>query len=148
MKERTITEAARYALQSSCVPLLCGREQQVYRTARRLYRTYGIRSYGILLGATDGLFFFLRKLRNVPYLTVLPTTVTSPALLTETAVRFFDSLMPNAVPVLVDCTEAKQFHTVESDVTLEAHCFLCTPENIDSAPPFSYCFSEHREEKP
>ena len=129
---------AKSAIASSCIPLLCGDERTVYRTARHLYRCYGIRSYALIPKSADRTTWLSRFFSKI-YVRRLPCAFDAPTLLSELAVRFLSSLGANAVPVFVDCTSGGTFDTEAHRDTLTAHCFFVRANSIDTEAPFSYC---------
>lgn len=125
------TEDVRSTIRYSCVPLLCGSGKAVRQTARLLRRLYGVSSYALLV---DGL-----RLPLPPGLRYIRTHCRTPRLLADISVRFFESLDPSAVPVLIDCTDDRSLLTDPSiRLFLESHCFLSDPIGHTRVPPFCY----------
>lgn len=121
----------RDVIAGSCIPLLCGSGKEIRRAARLLHRLYGLSSYALPVGSCR---FLLPH-----YLKRISEPCRSPQLLAKAAIRFFASLDPNALPVLLDCTEDR---ILLGDPTLraslECHCFLSEPNAHTEIPPFCY----------
>ena len=139
MAEQNGAIRASNAIQNSCIPLLCGSERAVLPVARRLFRIYGITSYGLIPQNTRRAGI-LQRLLSTPILRILPAHVSSPTLLAEAAADFFRTVdSPIVLPVLIDCTEAR---VLLSDPVLrsklESRAFLSDPEHLSEIPPFQY----------
>ena len=127
------------AIESSCIPILCGNERRVYATARRLFRTYGITSYALIPKHHRNAGFFSRLLAS-PLVKIIPTSGRTPDFLSDTIVHFFESMESSTVlPVLIDCTDdAVLLSDTERKARLEAHCFVSDASHVSEIPPFCY----------
>ena len=123
----------RHTITDSCIPLLCGSPGSVRRTARLLYRSYGLTSYVLLTGGRH--LWTLLPL----YTRRIPAPAVSAQLLARIAIRFFESLDQAALPVLIDCTEDRILLDDPSlRAALESRCFLSDPDGHTDIPPFCY----------
>ena len=133
---------ARSAIEFSCLPLLCGEEGRIRRTARELYRTYRLRSYAMIPPGCR-LHGFRKLLPSPTYLHRIPIGFSTPSLLADMAIRFFDTAPPSTIPVLIDCTGGLLLDDPEAAERLSTRIFAIPDGKIATSPPFCYAEPTH-----
>ena len=141
-KTKPARSSTEKALRHSCVPLLLGNRKAILKTARLLYRDHRLYSYALLSEAQKGIPL------SPFYLTYIPASFSSRALLSHLAIHFFKLLDASQVPVLIDCTEEGSFISDPTlSALLEKHAFLTDHTHYKACPPFCYLTEEKKTEE-
>ena len=138
-ENRTREQKAAHAVESTALVLLCGDGRSVTRTARELFRDFGVISYA-LIPENCPRPRALARLSSALFLRLLPKAPSDVGLLSETALRFLAvSATEISLPVLIDCTgDARLLSDPSVRDRLECSFFLSGRNEYRSKPPFCY----------